>query len=131
MTRLSRSDDVTGVDMATTWLEDYFDSWGGTDPDKVVSYMADDVEFEDTTMKHPSSGKEKVRRFVALCFKMVPDVKYEVVDFHLTDTAYWVEWIMQPNGVRGASVGKVRDGKIIYQHDYWDGREFQPESLEK
>ena len=117
--------------MATTWLEDYFESWGGTDPDKVVSYMADDVEFEDTTMKHPSSGIEKVRRFVALCFKMVPDVKYEVVDFHLTDTAYWVEWVMQPNGVRGASVGKVRDGKIIYQHDYWDGREFQPEGVKK
>lgn len=112
----------------SNWIEDYFESWGGTDSAKVVSFMTDDVEFEDTTMKHASSGKAKVQKFVDICFRMVPDVKYEVVESHLIgDDAYWVEWVMQPNNLRGASIGKVVDGRISYNHDYWNGLEFQPE----
>lgn len=111
----------------SNWIEDYFESWGGTDSAKVVSFMTDDVEFEDTTMKHASNGKAKVQKFVDICFRMVPDVKYEVVESHLIgDGAYWVEWVMQPNNLRGASIGTVVDGKIAYNHDYWNGAEFQP-----
>ena len=107
-------------------IEDYYASWGGTDPDAVVAFMTDDVEFEDVTMKEAHQGKDRVRRFVAACFKVVPGVKYEIVASRVSDETYWVEWVMQPQGLRGASVGLLRDGKIAMNHDYWNGAEFKP-----
>ena len=109
-----------------TWIEDYLGAWGGTDVEKVVEWMTDDVDFEDVTMGHRNQGKDKVRRFVAACFEQVPDARYEVIGTAEQGDSYWVEWIMQPMGVRGASVGRTRDGKIAYNRDYWDGAKFQP-----
>src|ERR1700733_13461733 len=36
----------------TDWIEQYFAAWAGTDPDAVVAFMTDDVEFEDVTAGH-------------------------------------------------------------------------------
>jgi ketosteroid isomerase-like protein len=110
----------------TAWIEEYLGAWGGTDVEKVMDWMTDDIDFEDVTMGHRNVGKGRVRRFVAACFEQVPDARFEVVGSSLHDDGYWVEWIMQPMGVRGASVGRLRDGKIAYNRDYWNGAAFQP-----
>jgi hypothetical protein len=39
-------------------------------------------------------------------------------------TSYTIEWVMQPMGVRGASIGLLRDGKIAENRDYWNGKAF-------
>jgi hypothetical protein len=31
-----------------------------------------------------------------------------------------VEWVMQPAGLHGASVGTVRNGKVATNRDFWD-----------
>jgi hypothetical protein len=56
----------------------------------------------------------------------VPDARYEVVASRTSDDSYAVEWVMQPMGVRGASVGTLREGRIASNRDYWNGAEFQP-----
>ena len=71
-------------------------------------------------------GEFKFAKFVQACFDKVPLMRYQVVDMAQLDDAYWVEWIMQPMGLRGASVGRLRDGKIAYNRDYWDGASFTP-----
>ena len=110
----------------TTWVEQYFEAWAGKDPAKVGEFVTDDVDFEDTTMKHRMRNKRQFEKFVAGCFVQVPTMRYEVVDQQVLDNAYWIEWIMQPMGLRGASVGRLRDGKIAYNRDYWDGASFTP-----
>jgi hypothetical protein len=49
-----------------------------------------------------------------------------VVGSRTLGDAYRVEWVMQPMGVRGASVGTLRDGLIASNRDYWNGALFQP-----
>ena len=109
-----------------TWVEQYFEAWAGKDADKVADFVTDDVDFEDTTMRHRMKNKRQFAKFVQACFDKVPLMRYEVVDMAQLDDAYWVEWIMQPMGLRGASVGRLRDGKIAYNRDYWDGASFTP-----
>jgi uncharacterized protein (TIGR02246 family) len=113
--------------MSDNWVEDYFAAWNATDAAKVVEWMTDDVEFEDVTAGHLSQGKEAVKKFVEACYKTVPDARYEVVESRSFGDSYWVEWIMYARGkkVRGASVGKLRDGKISFNHDHWNGAIFQ------
>lgn|ERR1700728_733440 len=113
--------------MSDNWVESYFAAWNESDPVKVVHWMTDDVEFEDVTAGHISRGKDAVKKFVEACHKTVPDARYEVVESRSFGDAYWVEWIMHARGkaVRGASTGKLRDGKITSNHDYWNGALFQ------
>lgn len=107
-------------------ITDYFAAWNGTDALAVAAFVTEDVEFEDVTAGHRSSGREQFRRFVEICYERVPEARYEVVDARVLDDTYWVEWVMQPMGVRGASVGTLRDGRIAANRDYWNGAQFQP-----
>jgi ketosteroid isomerase-like protein len=109
-----------------SWMDGYFAAWGGTDVEAVTAYVDEDVDFEDTTMGERYQGKAQFTRFVKGCFKIVPDMRYEIIDSEELGDSYWVEWLMQPQGVRGASVGRTKDGKIVYNRDYWNGAKFQP-----
>ena len=113
--------------MNDNWVEEYFAAWNGADAEKVVEWMTDDVEIEDVTAGHLSHGKEAALKFVKVCNRKVPDARYEVVESRSFGDSYWVEWIMHARGkaIRGASTGKLRDGKIESNHDYWNGALFQ------
>ena len=113
--------------MTDQWLIDYYAAWNGTDPDEVVSFMTDDVEMEDVTAGHLSTGKAAARKFFEVCLERVPGATYEIVDSRSSDDAFWVEWVMHARGiaVRGSSVGTRRDGKIAKNHDFWNGALFQ------
>jgi ketosteroid isomerase-like protein len=104
-----------------TWYESYLASWETLDVDAVLAWFADDCVFEDTTLGHGATGIDQLRRFVAASFRNMPDARFEFVRGHDNGTGYAIEWIMQPMGVRGASVGQLRDGKIAVHRDYWNG----------
>jgi uncharacterized protein (TIGR02246 family) len=109
------------------WVKEYFDTWNGDDVEKVVDWMTDDVDIEDVTVGHHTTGKDAARKFVEASFRKVPDATYEVIVSRTSDDAYWIEWVMKARGVdvRGASVGTRRDGKISSNHDYWNGALFK------
>jgi uncharacterized protein (TIGR02246 family) len=107
-------------------IRDYFAAWSGRDAEAVAAFVTDDVEFEDVTAGHTSHGRHQFRRFVEICYRRVPEASYDVVDSRVLGDTYWVEWVMQPMGVRGASVGTLRDGRIAANRDYWNGAAFQP-----
>jgi ketosteroid isomerase-like protein len=108
------------------WLTDYYAAWNGTDPDKVIAFMTDDVEMEDVTAGHLSHGKAAARKFFEVCLERVPGARYELVDSRTSEDAYWVEWVMHARGVavRGASIGTLREGKIARNRDFWNGAIF-------
>jgi ketosteroid isomerase-like protein len=126
MTPRATKREGTGV---AAWYDEYYEAWDRGDVDTIVKWVTDDVVFEDVTMGHVSRGRDKFRRFVELALQRVPDANYEVVELQTMGDTYWSEWIMQPMGVRGVSVGKTREGKISENRDYWNGALFQPPPL--
>ncbi|MBM7369220.1 nuclear transport factor 2 family protein [Gordonia hydrophobica] len=118
--------------MTDQWILDYFAAWTAEDPEGVASFVTDDCVYEDVTAGHISRGRHQVANFVRISNRVVPNVTYDVVSGHSTPTAYAAEWIMQPQGLRGSSVGTLVDGKISSNRDYWDGATFKlPEPAEK
>ncbi len=107
-----------------TWYKRYLDTWGTPDVDAVLTFFTDDAFYEDTTIKHSATGKEQVRRFVQASFDNVPDARFELVRGFDDGESYTIEWVMHPMAVRGVSVGRLRDGKICENRDYWNGALF-------
>jgi len=104
----------------TTWFEDYLKSWETNDPDQVAAFVCDDVEFEDVGAGHRLTGRQHMVKFAAKSFELVRGATFDYVGGEQLGDHYHFEWVMQPMGVRGVSVGKLRDGKIAWQRDYWN-----------
>ncbi len=105
----------------SNYFADYLAAWNTNDVDAVMAFFTDDIEFEDTTIAHGARGATQMRRFVQAAFDNMPDVRIQYVRHHSTGTEYAMEWLMEPMNVRGVSVGKLRDGKICENRDYWNG----------
>jgi ketosteroid isomerase-like protein len=103
------------------WFKDYLDSWATNDVDAVLAFAHDDIVYEDTTIGHAARGIQGFRKFVAASFRNVPDASFDYVHLETMGDAYFLEWVMQPMGVRGVSVGRRADGKMIDNRDYWNG----------
>lgn len=97
----------------------YLHAWDTLDVDTVMAFFTD-IVYEDTTIGHGGTGEQQVRRFVRASFENVPEARFEYVGHLNTDTDYAIEWIMQPMGVCGVSIGKLRDGKISENRDDWN-----------
>ena len=108
----------------SSWYEDYMAAWGGGDAEALAAWFSDDVVYEDTTIGHQASGIEAMRGFIAGSFAKMPDVSFDVVAAVDADEGFSIEWVMQPMGIRGLSIGERRGDKIVAQRDYWDGRAF-------
>jgi steroid delta-isomerase-like uncharacterized protein len=106
------------------FFTDYLAAWETLDVDTVMSFFTDDVVYEDTTIGHGASGEKQMRRFIQASFTNVPEARFDHVSHHSTGTAYAIEWVMQPMNVRGVSIGKLRDGRISENRDYWNGARF-------
>ena len=66
-----------------------------------------------------------MRKFAELSFNNVPEARMQFVSGYDDGAHYAIEWIMQPMGVPGVSVGELRDGKICNNRDYWNGALFK------
>jgi ketosteroid isomerase-like protein len=111
-------------EIGTSWYRAYLDAWDRCDVEGVLSFVTDDVDFADVGAGHAFRGKEKMARFVRKSFELVPDVTFDLVEGAEFGDSYWYEWIMRPMGVRGASVGRTREGKMAYNRDYWNAATF-------
>jgi hypothetical protein len=110
----------------SVWFEEYLAAWATNDAQQVADWVTDDVEFEDVGAGHRFVGRDRMARFAAKSFELVPDATFDFVGGTELGDSYYYEWIMQPMGVRGVSVGERRDGKIAKNRDYWNGASFTP-----
>lgn len=111
------------------FFTDYFAAWESLDVERLLGWYTDDIVFEDTTLGHGATGIDQMRRFVSASFRQVPDARFVYVSHVATDTGFALEWVMEPMGVRGLSIGTLRDGRIAAQRDYWNGRVFSVEEV--
>lgn len=107
-----------------TWYEDYLASWDSLEVETVLAWFTDDVVYRDMTIGHGANGIAKMRKFVEASFRNVAHARFEFVSGKELGDGYAIEWIMQPMGVPGASIGCRRDGKICENRDYWNGAKF-------
>lgn len=115
-------------------FETWFSAWSTGDVPKLVSLFADDCTWDDVPNK-THHGKQAVEALAKATYKMVPDLQLEILDVLIGDTGFVAEW--QATGtnagdfpgipasgnrfrMRGASVLKLRDGKIHRYSSYWD-----------
>lgn len=119
-------------------VDAYMAAWNAHDAEKAASYLAKDAEYFDVTVGTPQKGREAARDNVIKVFVgAVPDLKWKIngtpiVDkdgiafqwtFSGTNTGAWdaqTPATQKALSFDGVSYVKVKDGKIIYQGDYYD-----------
>jgi steroid delta-isomerase-like uncharacterized protein len=117
-------------------FEAYVDAWNTRRASAVGEFMDDAVDFEDVTLGAKFKGREEVEAFVDE-FRQTfsSDYHFTLVTELLTDSSVGAEWVVsgthdgsspalaatgKPFTIRGATIARLRDGKITYNRDYWD-----------
>ena len=121
----------------------YLAAWNAKDADKAASFFADDVEYLDVTVGEMQKGRDAARENVIKVFMTAaPDLKWEMNgDPIVSDDGVAFEWTFsgtntgawgpdtpatnKPFSFEGVTFLRVKDGKIVYQGDYYDGYGFQ------
>lgn len=120
----------------------YLAAWNAKDVDKAASFYADDVEYFDVTVGEAHKGRDSAREVVQVFVTAAPDLKWEMKGdpiasedgiafqwtFSGTNTGAWgpdTPATNKPFSFDGVTFLRVKDGKITYQGDYYDGYGFQ------
>ena len=112
--------------------------WGDISAGRLANlerYFTEDAVFEDTTLGHIWRGRAEIVGILRAYFSVMP-TRLEIEFFSGGGDGFGIGWINTathtsdilgfppPTGrvwtVRGASIGRIRDGKIAYKADYWD-----------
>jgi len=118
-------------------FRDYTDAWNSHDVEKIASFFTEDGIHEDVAIGSVYCGKNELKAGISPLFAACPDFKLELKS--LFGTSDWVgqEWIMTGTqtgafiglgipatgksfSIRGASITKLREGKIVRNTDYWN-----------
>jgi len=118
------------------WMTVYLDAWDSHDAEKVASFMADDVVYEDLAVGQIHQGRAAVAAFVQTSEDFSKDHKFISVSEQASGDRYALEWEMvgtntgeaagmpatnKPFRIRGVSVGTLdANGKIKHNRDYWN-----------
>ena len=120
-------------------FQDYIEAWNSHDLERIVSYVTDDIVFEDVAMARVMHGREELKGFGKDSFGAFPDFKIELKVIFISGSWAGAEWVMSgtflgdwpglsPTGksfsVRGASVCELRGGKLKRESLYYDGLAF-------
>ena len=124
--------------VAADWAQTYLDAWNAHDSAAVTAFMADDVVYQDNALGERLEGVAAVCAFVeAMQTEFSSDYRFEPGDVVGDDEGYALEWTMigtndradpdrglpatgRSYRVPGVSVGRVRDGRIVENRDYWN-----------
>lgn len=113
--------------------------WNSKDAQRMEALYAADATHEDTTSGIKRSGVPEIRELFRSTWQAIPDVRTEVN--RVIAECDWVvwEWTMSathtgdfPNlaatgrqfYIRGVSIIRVADGKVLSQCDYYDQASF-------
>lgn len=120
------------------WAQAYLDAWNAHDAAAVTSFMADDVVYQDFALGERVEGVAAVRAFVeGMETSFSSDYRFEPGSFVGDGEGYAREWTMVGTNDRagsdpglpvtgrtfrvpGVSVGRLRNGRIVENRDYWN-----------
>jgi ketosteroid isomerase-like protein len=102
------------------WLRRYYADWDSGDLEAITAWFDDDVVLEDVPTGHIARGAQEARTFVSGALEMARGASYEVISVLTDGGQFAAEWVMRPAGLHGASVGTIRNGKVLTNRDFWD-----------
>lgn len=120
-------------------IADYMAAWNAHDPEQAGSFFAKDGVYVDASVGVPQVGRRAaIDNVIAVFIRAVPDCKWEIRGdpiatgdsiafewtFSGTNTGGWGGGIPATNqklNLHGVSFIRLKDGKIAYQGDYYDG----------
>lgn len=123
-------------------IHDYMSAWNVHNADAAAKYFTDDVEFLDASVGTPQVGRENAKSQVIQVFmQAVPDLQWKMLGEPIVDgESIAFEWEFKghnsgpwsaespatnrPLSFKGVSFIKLKDGKILTQHDYYDALGF-------
>ena len=106
-------------------IDAYNEAWNAQDLDRLCSFHADDVVFENHTAGERAEGADAVRAHIGGIFERWPSLRfrgrrsYVAEDFVVSE---WTATAVRPDGVSiewdGVDVFPLRDGKILRKDIY-------------
>jgi steroid delta-isomerase-like uncharacterized protein len=122
--------------MADSFGTRYIDAWNTHDPAVIGGLMADDVDFEDIALGAVFHSRKEVEVFAGQVAEgFSTDYRFALVTEFTTADSFCAEWTMTGTHdrdspempatgkqftIRGATIGRLDDGKMTYDRDYWD-----------
>lgn len=120
------------------WARKYLDAWETHDGSKVAEFVTDDVVYIDIGLGDRLDGADAVRDLIdEMATAFSTDFRFTLGQVVYVDNAYALEWTMsgtndranpkrglpatgQSYEIPGVSIGRLRDGKIVENRDYWN-----------
>ena len=119
-------------------LDAYLQAWNARDGDKVAAFMAEDVVVFDSLLGNLSHGRAEARsNVVDMYLRAVPDGQWTLRGEPIvSEGGFSYEWTLtgvnlgnwatylrgkgQKINFKGITIVRTRDGKIVYQANYFD-----------
>lgn len=123
-------------------MKAYLAAWNSHDPEKAASFLDENVIYYDASVGSPLNGREAAKKNVIESFmNAVPDSKWEPVSdpivqgntvafewkYSGTNTGDWSDGTKATGKsfvFTGMSVFRFKEGKVVYQGDYYDALGF-------
>lgn len=119
-------------------MEAYLQAWNQHDADKASSYLAEDVVMFDALLGKFSNGRGEARdKVIGMYLRAVPDgnwalrnepvvspggfsYEWTLTGVNIGDWASYLRGKGQKIDFKGITIVRIKDGKIVYQANYFD-----------
>jgi ketosteroid isomerase-like protein len=104
-------------------------AWNAHDGDVAASFLTPDGRWDDVTFGFHHEGREPIIEMWSVSTPAFSsDFRFDVESSVCDDSGYAFQWhwtgTHNESGlkydVRGASIGRLRDGLIVHHFDYWN-----------
>ena len=135
-TSVERSDSAAAEEAPSNeWIREFvrgwLDAWNSHEPDRVLGFLAEDVEMRDDSWPKPIRGHGQAREFLKALWRATPDMTFELLagpyvipgepraSFHWRGRGTFTG-LMDPPGF--APTGRAWEVDGVDFQDYRDGR---------
>jgi steroid delta-isomerase-like uncharacterized protein len=129
---------ASGASESRRLLDAYLEAWNSHDANRAAAFLADDVVVFDALLGGIAQGRAEAReKVIGMYLRAMPDGRWTLrnqpvvaadgvsYEWALTgvNTGNWSSYLRgkgQKIDFKGISILRIRDGKIVYQANYFD-----------
>ena len=122
----------------TAWFDSYLDALNAHDIPGVLEFMRDDVVYTDMAVGERMEGRVATGEFLGrMATNVSTDYRFDNEQVLIDGESFALVWTMSGTkdrgdeqagvpatgrrfDVPGVSIGRLRDGKVVEQRDYWN-----------
>lgn len=103
-------------------------SWSGNQPEKLLSFYAEDCFYSDPVHPEGLRGIPALRKYFVRLLAKYPDWKWDLIELSRTGEIWFVKWKALvpkekgPVSFMGLDRVEIKNGKIAFNEVYFDPR---------